>query len=153
MFKTISFASVLALTLATAGCGGGLWPFGSSPAEKLAEYTASVVTTGSFAVDARDFKPFKITVPEKYKNARIEGTFAATGGSGNDVEVMVLDETQFLNWQNRNKFSAIYESGRVTADKLNVAVPSAGTYVVVFSNRFSLLSTKGVKAELKLAHD
>jgi hypothetical protein len=152
MFKTISFASVLALTLATAACGA-LWPFGSSPAEKLADYAASVVATGAFSVDARDFKPFKITVSEKFKNPRIEGTFAATGGSGNDVEVLVLDETQFLNWQNRNKFSAIYESGRVTADKMSVVLPSASTYVVVFSNRFSLLSTKGVKAELKLAHD
>jgi len=151
MLKTISFASVLALTLATAGCGA-LWP-GGNPADKLAEYAANIVATGTFAVDARDFKPIKVVVPEKFKNPRIEGSFSATGGSGNDIEVMVLDEAQFLNWQNRNKFSAIYESGRVTADKVSIALPSAATYVMVFNNRFSLLSTKGVKAELKLAHD
>jgi hypothetical protein len=152
MLKTTSFASVLVVALVTAGCGG-LLP-GKSAAENLAEYTANIVATGSFAVEARDFKPFKVVVPDKTKNPRIEGSFSASGGSGNDVEVMVLDEAQFLNWQNRNKFSAIYDSGRVTADKVSIALPSAGaTYVMVFSNRFSLLSTKGVKAELKLAHD
>jgi len=112
------------------------------------------ITTGSFDVAARTFKPFKIVVPEGVANARIEGKFTASGGWGDDIEVTVLEETQFLNWQNRHKFLPLYQSGRITADQIQIALPpQPATYVLVFNNRFSLLSSKGVVADVKLRYD
>ena len=112
------------------------------------------IASGSFDVAARNFKPFKVIVPQGATNAVLEGTFTASGGSGDDIEVTLLDEVQFLNWQNRHKFQPLYESGRITADRMKVTLPpDASTYVVVFSNRFSLLSAKGVVADLKLRYD
>ena len=145
--KTLSIASIVA-ALSLSACA--LWPGGSATPDPN---PANVIASGSFSVSARTFKPFTVVVPEGASNARVEGTFSTTGGANNDVEVTLLEQAQFLNWQNRLKFLPVYESGRVTADKVKIPLPEAGTYIVVFNNRFSLLSSKTVAAELRLAFD
>jgi hypothetical protein len=107
---------------------------------------------GSFVVPPRTFKPFEIVVSASMANPRLEGTFTASGAN-NDIEVLLLDEQQFSNWQNRHEFRSAYSSGRVTADKLRIDLPEPGKYFVIFSNRFSIFSNKGVVADLKLRYD
>jgi hypothetical protein len=110
------------------------------------------VVNASFIVEPRSFKPFKVVVAPAMGSPRIQGTFSATGAN-NDIEVFVLDESQFTNWQSRHAFKAAYSSGRVTSDTLNVELSAEpGTYFVVFSNRFSIISNKGVVADVKLRY-
>ena len=117
-----------------------------------AQAMSTVVVSGSFIVEPRNFKPFKVVVAPEMANACVEGTFTASGAN-NDIEVTVLEETQYLNWQNRHMFEAAYESGRVTAGKLKVELTDTpGTYFVVFSNRFSIVSNKSVVADVKLQY-
>ncbi len=114
---------------------------------------ADAVVNGAFVVEPRTFKPFKVVVAPGMANARLEGNFTATGAR-NDIEVTLLTESEFANWQSRRTFLPVYVSGRVTAGK--IAVDSAlapGTYFVVFSNRFSLLSNKAVVADVQLRYD
>ncbi len=118
------------------------------PAQAPKQMAATVVE-GSFTVNARTYTPFKIVVSREMTHARIEGSFTASGAN-NDIEVMLLDNTHFLNWQNRHTFTAAYESGRVTAGHIRASLPLPGTYYVVFSNRFSLLSRKTVVADVSL---
>ena len=141
---TLAVLTVAALTLPACG----LWPGGSG-----IDLPNADIVTGSFSVGARNFTPFEIQVPDGVDDARIEGTFSTEGGSGNDIEVTVFEAVQFQNWQNRLRFLPMYESGRVSAEKVNIPLPGAGKYVMVFSNRFSLLSTKAVTADLKLRYD
>jgi hypothetical protein len=111
------------------------------------------VIDGSFVVPPRTFKPFEVVVAAGMARPRLEGTFSASGAR-NDIEVLLLDEQQFSNWQNRHEFKSTYTSGRVTADKLRVDLPEEpGKYFVIFSNRFSIFSNKGVVADLKLRYD
>jgi hypothetical protein len=97
------------------------------------------------------YVPF--TLPAGSSNAKLQGHFAATGGSGNDVEVFLLNEDAFTNWKNGHQTNAIYNSGKVTQDSPNVNLPTdAGTYYLVFNNKFSLVTPKAVEANLTFTY-
>jgi hypothetical protein len=142
---------VVILCAVACGCGGKTY---GTKATAAAQQAGDTIANGAFDIAARTFKPITVTVPAGVANPRIEGTFTASGGSGDDIEVTVLEQSQFLNWQNRHQFTPIYQSGRITADRIRISLPAnPASYVMVFSNRFSLLSAKGVTADLKLRYD
>jgi hypothetical protein len=127
--------------------------YGTPAVVPATQHLAEPVAAGSFIVEPRTFKPFKLVVTTGMSNPRLEGTFSASGAR-NDIEVTLLEETQFTNWQNRRNFEAVYESGRVTNATLNVELPAnPATYYVVFSNRFSIFSNKAVVADVNLSYD
>ncbi len=137
----------------TAACGGENYVKGPSAKPPAVQSLAQAIVTGAFIVEPRTFKPFKIVVSPEMSNARLEGTFSATGAR-NDIEVTLLTEAQFANWENRRAFEATYVSGRVTSGNIAVALPTTpGTYFVVFSNRFSIFSNKAVTADVQLRYD
>ena len=140
----------LALTVAavlTAGCGA-LWPGGGNEPRSPAS-----IVDGSFIVPPRTFRSFAFAVTKDMEEPRVEGTFLAEGAN-DDIEVLLFEESEFLNWQNRNRFAAAYQSGRVTSQKIRVALPAEpATYHIVFSNRFSIFSNKGVNANVQLRFD
>jgi len=152
MFRRV--AGVLVATfvvLAFSACGGSQAPVSLAPPTPVQQLLDTIID-GSFIVPPRTFKPFEIVVAAGMSNPRLEGTFTASGAN-NDIEVLLLDEQQFSNWQNRHEFKSEYTSGRVTADKLRIDLPSEPSkYFVVFSNRFSTFSNKGVVADLKLRY-
>jgi hypothetical protein len=139
---------------ALAACGGAKTPIHTNPNAVLkAAADAVPIVTGTFVVSPRTFKPFEIVVASGMLRPRIEGTFTASGAN-NDIEVLLLDETQYQNWQNRHEFRVTYQSGRVTADRLRIELPDEpGKYFMIFNNRFSMLSNKGVDANLRLLFD
>ena len=145
------------ITFAVLACGGSKKPVTQNLVVKKTAPTIQHgtldITDGSFTIPPGKYQTFKVPVVSGLTKPVINGSFSASGGN-NDVEVFVLEENQFLNWQNGHKNDAAYTSGRVTAGKLNVQLPEeAGTYYVVFSNRFSYITNKAVTAALKLAYD
>jgi hypothetical protein len=144
-----AFAAALIVTaLVASGC----WYSKPAVAPAVQAVTEPIVT-GSFVVGPRTFTPYKFVVTTGMSKPRLEGTLSAQGAR-NDIEVTVLDEAQFANWQNRDSFKAAYESGRVTDTTLTVDLPEApATYYMVFSNRFSLMSNKAVTANVQLCYD
>ena len=152
--KAMLATGLLVATVAVNGClgiGGGK-PL--EPVTSLINRVGDQIVGGAFAVAPRTYTEYKFAVPEGSSNPQLEGTFSTTGGANNDIEVLLLEETQFLNWQNRLKFTATYESGRVTADRIRLPLPDdAAAYVMVFSNRFSIFSSKDVKADVKLQYE
>ena len=148
---TVASFAVIALT----SCGGVKKTSvpGASAGQAVLQQAVDTIISGSFVVPPRKFKPFEIVVAAGMARPHIEGTFSASGAK-NDIEVLLLDEAQYSNWQNRHTFRSTYASGRVTADKLRVELPSEpGKYFLIFSNRFSMFSNKGVVADLKLRYD
>ncbi len=144
---------VLVLLIAATGCGGLRYGTESSARAPHLLRLAEPIITGAFIVEPRTFKPFRISLAPGMMNARLEGTFTASGAR-NDIEVTLLDEVQFANWQNRRQFQAAYVSGRVTSGSISVTLPQGpATYFVVFSNRFSLISNKAVVAEVQLVYE
>lgn len=105
----------------------------------------------AFTLNAGQGMHWNFTVPASATNVQVEGTFTASGGTGNDVEVYLLNDDEFVNWQNHHSVSTLYNSGRMTQATVSATLPSGGgTYHLVFNNQFSLLSPKAVKASIRL---
>lgn len=89
---------------------------------------------------------YKFTAPDR---GRVTGRFRAAGGSGNDIQVLILDSDQFENWRNGHNTSAYYNSQKVTVSNVD-AMLREGTYYLVFNNNFSAFSNKAITADIKL---
>jgi len=77
-------------------------------------------------------------------DAMVTGHITALGGRGNDIVAYVLADDDFTNWLNGHQFRAYFSSGKITAATLHVGPLPAGSYHLVFDNRFSLLAKKTV---------
>ncbi len=84
---------------------------------------------------------FTAAVPQGATNARLTGTFTASGGSGNDIKVYVLAGPGNL----------LYNSGQVSTGNIDVSLSSGLTYTLVFDNTFSAVSQKTVNASATLS--
>lgn len=115
------------------------------------EPMSAPVFEGSVAVGALSGKAYSLRVDsELMTEPTIEGRVTAIGGTGNDIVVLVLSETDYINWKNNHSVSAIYSSGQVTVAELAVPLSKAGTYYVVFSNLFSGITPKTVTGRIDL---
>ncbi len=128
--------------------------FTASPAARADEPTIQTtsILSGSVAVQALRYVTYPVTVtPNLMTDPRIVGHVQVSGGTGNDIDVMVLSDTDFLNWKNNHAVAPLYHSGQVTAADINLPVPAAGDYIVVLSNVFSPLTPKTVAGNIHLA--
>ncbi len=128
---------------------------GSSSSSTLRQVVAQarteVLSNAEFALSPAQYRYTRFAVPQNAGAVRVEGTFSASGGAGNDVETYIFSNDDFVNWQNRHPVRTFYNSGRVTQGTLEVTLPPiAGTYYLVFNNNFSLLSAKTVQTSIRL---
>ncbi len=84
------------------------------------------------------------------QSVRVIGTFQASGGSGNDIKALIMDDMAFTNWSNGHQVSVLYNSGQITVANINTPITSPGSYYLVFSNDFSTFSSKNVNAKVDL---
>ncbi len=111
------------------------------------------ITETPFSVNSHSLSSYRFTVPPGATNVVVSGQFSATGGSANDVEVFVLTDDAFAAWQGGYSTNMYYDSGRVTQSSINAALPpGAGTYYLVFNNKFSLRAAKAVEAVATLRY-
>lgn len=113
-----------------------------SLSEMLEETKTTVQVAGNtFVVPARAGWRVPIAVPMQ-SGAELTGSYEISGGSGNDVEVVLL------NSENR----IVLNSGRVNGSgHINLRL-SRGNYVLVFGNQFSTFTSKSVSPDLKLTY-
>jgi hypothetical protein len=107
----------------------------------------------AFTVAAGSVFYFKLPVPAGAYDVNLKGHFSATGGSGNDIDVLVITEDDYVNWNNGHTVHALYNSGQITQETLTVPLPrDAATYYLVFNNKFSLLTPKAVQVNAALTY-
>lgn len=99
----------------------------------------------AITVKADGYAYYKFVVPSDATNVSVDGHFSASGGFGNDIEVYLLDEDGFANWQNRHSATSYYNSGRLTQGQIHARLAVAGSYYLVFNNNFSLITPKAVQ--------
>jgi hypothetical protein len=110
----------------------------------------------SITVAAGGYRFSPLIVPADAQRIRIKGRFEATGGSGNDIVLVILDQDGFTNFQNRHRVATYYNSGRVTVGKVDVQLPvqdTMTTYYMVWSNQFSVFSNKVVDGDIELSYE
>lgn len=103
------------------------------------------VVNDTFAVNAGSYRYYKFNLAT---SSQVVGRVEASGGK-NDIETIILDEDEFVNYKNTGRFSSYHRSGYVTIDNINVNLP-AGSYYVIFSNSAALLTNKVVKAKVEI---
>lgn len=111
----------------------------------------SSLIDGNIVVAPGDYYdiPFLVDTSEM-QNIRVTGYFAASGGSGNDIEAAILDDITFTNWINGHQGTSLYNSGKITVAEIDVSITMSGKYHLVFSNTFSIVSSKTVSAKVDL---
>ncbi|MGA2308201.1 MAG: hypothetical protein ABSG57_01470 [Candidatus Bathyarchaeia archaeon] len=139
----IVLGSVLVLSFRGLGGGGGI---------TQSTHTVNIVND-LITVNANDYEYYPFYVPSGATNVQVQGSFTASGGSGNDIEVLIMGSTDFINWQNGHQASAYYDSGQLTTSSFDVPLPSGqGTYYLVYSNTFSIISQKNVNTQANLSY-
>jgi hypothetical protein len=96
---------------------------------------------------------YRIIVTPQMQNVNLVGHFSASGGSGNDIRVLLMSQDNYQNWQNGHGGRANYDSQKVTAGNINVRLSTPDTYYLVFDNGFSLFSDKVVNVEANLHYE
>ncbi len=121
-------------------------------AKPVAKEKEEVIISDTIEVEAGYYRYFKIYTPVNAENIRLKGNFRAYGGSGNDIIVLIMDETNFINWENGHEAYTLYNSGKVTVGEFNVPLLSGKTYYLVLDNSFSVLSNKGVEIKAMMTY-
>jgi hypothetical protein len=102
------------------------------------------IATGQVVVKAHGFVQYRFQITPNMRDARISGSFNASGGSGNDVDAVIAAESEYPNWINGHQARVFYGTqGRKTTDSFDVRL-GPGTYYFALSNRFSAFSDKYV---------
>jgi len=105
--------------------------------------------TGQIIVKAGGYVTNKFTVDPSMRNFRVTGHFNASGGTGNDIQIVLADEDEFQNWINGHEAKVFYSTPKITTGKLDVGALGPGRYVLAFSNTFSTLTDKQIFAEVE----
>ncbi len=127
-----------------------LLPRAWAQSQESSQQRASILD-GSVAVQALGYVTYPVKVDlSVMTNPRIVGHVTASGGSGNDIEVVVFTETQFINWKNKHNQGSLFASGQVTAGDVDVPLAESGTYYVMLSNVFSSFTPKTVEGKIAL---
>jgi endogenous inhibitor of DNA gyrase (YacG/DUF329 family) len=146
----ILLIGIIAIVLVASGIFANNGNSGNGPFSPT-QQTVNVVS-GSVAVNALTHTDYSFTVPSGVSNPVLQGSFTASGGSGNDIKVYVMDQTDYVNWENGHQASTYYNSGQVTTGNIDVALSAGGTYYIVFDNTFSIFSSKTVSAQINLTY-
>lgn len=141
---------IVGLTVVAFVFGFGLYAMTYS----LSSSQSTNIVNGMITVSADSYNYYQFSLPQGATNVHLQGSFYAAGGSGNDIEVIVLDPTGFINWRNGHTVNCYYSSGQLTTSSFDVILPSgAGNYYLVYSNTFSLFSQKNVNTQVNLNYD
>lgn len=102
------------------------------------------ITPSTFTVGA-EAKQFQF----RSSGQHVFGHFKTEGASGNEIRAFIFDADGFANWQNGHIVKTYYDSGKVTTGKIDVRL-KAGTYYLVFDNRFSGLSNRAITSDIQI---
>jgi hypothetical protein len=112
----------------------------------------SNLVNGLLTINAGSYEYYSFTIPSGASDIQVSGSFTASGGSGNDIRIYILDSTSFTNWKNGHSVSTYYNSGQMTTGTISATLPSSGTYYLVYDNTFSLFSQKNVNTWATLSY-
>ena len=111
------------------------------------------VSDHELTINQLGYSYIKLPVPAKASSVVLHGNFTASGGGGNTIEVFVFSQDGYENWQKQQYADPFYSSGRVSMDKIEANLPSgAGTYYLVFNNKFSSVTPKTINVDAKLTY-
>ena len=122
----------------------------------------------SFIIAAHSFRYYKSSLPSGSSKVEVIGQFSvasvdqsvdnantsdASDPERNNIEVYVLGEEALSGWQSGSAPASVYASGKASHGTVRAQLPAgAGTYYLIFSNKFSPKAAKKVKASFRLRY-
>lgn len=99
----------------------------------------------------RQYTGVQFTIdPALQRGCRLSGEYVAAGGEHNDIQVVIGDRNEVLNYINGNGGTVMLLEKK-TAGNIDLEMPDgAGSYALVFNNRISVVSSKRVSAKIEL---
>ena len=85
----------------------------TSSAYRTVQVTQPILAA-SFTVKPKEFASYAFVFPAGCRDARVDGSFGVTTRPRGVVEVLLLDEKNFLAWRNHRASAALYSSGRLS---------------------------------------
>jgi hypothetical protein len=102
----------------------------------------SISNSPAVQINAGYSRRWAFHVTSAQPSCRLTGRVLGIAGGQKDVDVLVMTQDDYINWQNNHGADVIFQSGHKTAVTLDVSVEGEGDYVFVVSNGFSALSPK-----------
>jgi hypothetical protein len=121
------------------------------PSSVLRPFSQKLVN-GETRVEPAQYRYWTFTVGHAVVSPHVTGTFHASGGIGNDIQVVLAEKGEFENWANGHQARLLYSSGKTTNGRMDVPIAEPGTYCLGFSNAFSLLSAKTISTDIELQY-
>jgi hypothetical protein len=108
------------------------------------------IATGQIVVRANGYVQYRITITPEMVAPTVTGTFSASGGTGNDIQAVIVDEENYSNWINGHQAQAFWTTqGKQTTGNIEAQL-NPGMYYLAFSNKFSAFTAKQVFLEVDL---
>ncbi|HMD85954.1 MAG TPA: hypothetical protein VKO18_14765 [Terriglobia bacterium] len=108
------------------------------------------IATGQIIVRANGYVQYRITITPEMIDPTVTGSFNASGGSGNDIEAVIADEENYVNWINGHQSQVFWGTqGKQTTGSIEARL-RPGMYYLAFSNKFSVFTSKQVFLEVDL---
>jgi hypothetical protein len=108
------------------------------------------IATGQIVVKANGYVQYRITITPEMVETTVSGSFNASGGSGNDIQAIIADETNYTNWINGHQAQVFWgTNGKQTTGNFEVKL-RPGMYYLAISNKFSAFTDKQVFLEVDL---
>lgn len=114
-----------------------------SPAPVLVPATQNLFT-GQITVRPGGYASNTFTVQPGMLNFHVVGQFNASGGLGNDIQVVLADPNQFQDWINGHPATVFYSTNKETTEHFDIGPLGPGQYIFAFSNKFSIFAQKQV---------
>jgi hypothetical protein len=142
-----ALAGVVLLVLVVM-CGG----CSDSPKTHLVARTQNIAN-GQIQVDAGKIVYYKVEVTPDMQDAVVNGSFGASGGSGNDIKTVFTDQDDYINWANGHEAQVLRSTkGQQTVGNFSVDV-KPGVYYLGLSNKFSVISDKQGRLKVELDYN
>jgi len=84
----------------------------------------------------------------RMKNITVTGTFAVVGDG--EIDVLILNEDEFINWCESGTAITIYDSEQCAGADIEVRIRNSGTYYLVFNNKVIAAPMRQIKANVTL---
>lgn len=99
------------------------------------------IVNETITIQPGHYNYYWVNIPTGSTIIHIAGTFTVSGGGGyyggNYVEVLVMDQTNYANWQNQLQSSPLYDSGQVASGTISASLTTSGKYYLIYSNNYS----------------
>ena len=96
----------------------------------------------------------RLVVPSYHEDANLKGQFSVVGGDNSGIETFVLNEEDYVSWQNGYTTYRYYGNENVQQDTIDIPLlaDGAGIYYVVFNNRLPTTVAKTVKTNMSIVY-